>query len=273
MKFLRDSLTSKLVRGGGVPGGHRIIVDGVRSPHIPTMRECASIPLRPSDVVADIGAYCGTFALRAARFPVLEVRAYEPAPFSFGILATNKNANLRAIPRAVVRDGRDEATFYLSRGIGVTNSLVPSTAKDAIAVGAISYGEAVIGATVVKIDIEGGEYDLGPLVRDSIRALIVDFHPIGPNWIARAEAIVGEIESAGFESIIAPRWNNGWTRAGSWLRDRPDTGLCNESLFCGAICTGCGVALFPTGRLALCQLCYPLWRPKERARFFGGEAV
>lgn len=142
------------------------------------MRECASIPLRHSDVVVDIGAYVGTYAIRAARFPVQHVVAYEPTPATFAVLSLTALPNMKLVQAAVVADRDVESVaLYISRGIGVTNSTMPSTQKSPVDVPAVAYAEAVSGASIVKIDVEGAEYDY-PIVQPSLRAIIVDFHPL-----------------------------------------------------------------------------------------------
>jgi FkbM family methyltransferase len=187
------------------------------------MAECHSIALSPSDVVVDIGAYCGTYALWAAQKGVRLVRAYEPTLISFQALQRNAHGvlNLQTIRAAVVPDDRKEATFYLSRGLGVTNGLLPSKAKVPTRVPAISYAEAVKGATVIKIDIEGAEYALPILeaMPATVRSMIIDFHPLSKrSWIQSADRIIAGLRGMGFTDVITPNWSNGWTRAGSWKR-------------------------------------------------------
>ena len=254
------------MQGGQVPGGHFVISDGVRKPFITPMRECNSIALRHSDIVVDIGAYVGTYAIRAARYPVRRVVAYEPTPFSHEILALTKLPNLE-LHRAAVAAEAGELEFYTSRGIGVTNSLVPSSAKDISRVAAVAYQQAVAEATVVKIDIEGGEYDL-PIIQPNLRAVILDFHKLkGRDWRAEAERIIAELDAAGFRAVIKPDWSNGWTLAGSWLRDRPDPGGGCDLLMSGALCCGCGVAIEPGNGKAMCDACVKAWLPRHRAGY------
>lgn len=266
-----EIITKRTTRGG-VPGGHDVICEPGKDPFVPPMRECVSVPLQHDDVVVDIGAYCGTYAFRCARFPVCLVRAFEPSPATFGVLSRTTLPNLQNVNAAVVGDHHTgPVSFYVSRKIGVTNSCVPSSCKDEITVPSVRYSDAVRDATIVKIDIEGGEYWLGDLVRPSIRALIIDFHSTGtPNWQLRAVEIIQSIERAGFSPIIRPDFSNGWTQAGSWIRDVPGSGAVYEPMMTGRICCGCG------GRLAaapdypgrsLCQRCWDTWTPKHRVGY------
>lgn len=260
-----DVMPFRFTHKGDVPGGHRIIVNPDKETHVPTMRECNSIALRHSDVVVDIGAYCGTYAIRCARHPVKRVVAYEPTPASFDVLSLTSLPNLETVQAAVVGDPEQKVVdLHISAGIGVTNSIVMSNRKvKAITVPAVDYAEAVREATIVKIDVEGAEYGF-PIVQPSLRAVIVDFHPIaGRDWLREAERIVGEIEGAGFRPVIAPKWGNGWSRAGSWIRDRPDDGSGFRPMLDGKLCCCCGREISARSK-AICVDCAPRIKPKYR---------
>ena len=107
-----------------------------------------------------------------------------------------------------------------------------------------------------------------PIVQPGIRALIVDFHPLSKrDWISAAEGMIGQMEDAGFEVVITPNWDNGWTRAGSWVREIETSGEC-KPMMTGAVCCGCGKALVPAGKVkALCPECWEIWKPKHREGF------
>jgi len=255
-------ISYKHVAGGGVPGGHNVLYDGKRSPFITPMKECQSIELRHSDVVVDIGAYVGTYAIRAARFPVKKVIAYEPTPETFEVLSLTKLPNLELHSAAVVGDGCSSIKLFISSGIGVTNSTVLSYRKArAVTVQAVQYEEAVADASIVKIDIEGGEYGL-PIVQPTLRAIIIDFHKIPGDWLMMAGRIIANFEAAGFKAVISPNWSCGWTCAGSWLRPIATSGQCDD-LMSGQFCCGCGSKILASRR-ALCSDCWHSWSKKHR---------
>ena len=260
----------ELVTGGSVPGGHRVLSDGVRKPFISPMRECNSVPLRHSDVVADIGAYVGTYAIRCARFPVRRVIAYEPTPGTFDVLSLTKLPNLEPVQAAIVGDDRTRVELHISRGIGVTNSIELSNRKArAVSVPAINYADAVKGATIIKIDVEGAEYKypIVEAIHPGLRALLIDFHPIpGFDWVGAAERIIAGIEAAGFAPVIAPDWSNGWSRAGSWAREVPDPGGRCDPLMLGEQCCGCGCGIRGNTK-SLCPDCFRVWARKHRDGF------
>lgn len=268
-----DELRYKHVQGGNVPGGHNVICDGDKPPFITPMAECNAIELRHSDVVVDLGAYVGTYAIRCARFPVKKVIAYEPTPSTYRLLSLTKLPNMEVLQRAVVGDDSKEIAFYISKGIGVTNSIVESGSKSPTVVPATRYEDAVREATIVKIDVEGGEYGYKRIVQPNLRAIIIDFHPVGSNWKSNAERIIADIENAGFKPVISPKWDNGWTRAGCWLRDVEDPGGGYELLMGGEACCGCGAPLKRTGKRSLCLDCVPNWRPKHRLGYTVGERL
>lgn len=254
------------VQGSGVPGGHYVIDDGTRKPFAPPMKEPYSLDLRHSDVVVDIGAYVGTFAIRCARYPVKKVTAYEPTPRTFEILKMSKQTNLELVNAAVVGDDRAEVTLHISGGIGVTNSIAKSNKKiDAITVPAVNYAEAVRGASIVKVDVEGAEYGF-PLIQPSIRGIAIDFHPMTDReWIKDAMRIIEELQDNGFRAIISPNFDNGWTRAGSWIRPMHTDGE-YEPMMNGQECCGCGKPINGKG-MSLCKTCYARWTPKHRVEF------
>lgn len=270
-KRKRAEFKYQFVQGGNVPGGHHVLYNKGKKPFITPMRECNSIQLRHSDVVVDIGAYVGTYAIRCARFPVKQVFAYEPTPRTFEILQLNAQQlpNLEMIQAAIVGDNRETIDLFISAGIGVTNSTVLENRKmTKIAVPAIRYEDAIRYATIVKIDVEGAEYDFN-IVQPQLRTVIIDFHPIPGNWIDKAEKIVDQLEQSGFTAIITPEWSNGWTRAGSWIRPMETFGEC-ESLMNGTLCCGCGKAIYAQSK-ALCSECYNLWSKKHRRGFVLGR--
>jgi FkbM family methyltransferase len=259
----------KLVQGGNVPGGHNCIKSPSGKYFITPMRECNSIPLRHSDVVVDIGAYVGTYAIRCARFPVKKVIAYEPTPESFEVLSKVKLPNLKLRNKAIVGDDRKKVKLFISKGVGVTNSIVKSKRKKGfVEIGAVNYLKAIEKATIVKIDIEGGEYDL-PIIQPQLRAIIIDFHPMPGDWIGKANKIISNLKKAGYKTVIKPDFSCGWTQAGSWIKPMKTKGRC-KSLMSGLFCCGCGTSIIAKEK-ALCPDCHELWGKKYNSGFALGE--
>ena len=82
-----------------------------------------SISLLSSDIVADIGAYIGEFSLYAAQSHVTKVRSYEATPQTFQLLKQNARPPMEIINKAVVGNDSPFVRLYLSKGVGVTNSI------------------------------------------------------------------------------------------------------------------------------------------------------
>ena len=110
-------------------------------------------------------------------------------------------------------------------------------------------------------------------MQPGIRSLIIDFHPVvGVDWIAEADRMIDEMETAGFEAVITPDWSNGWTRAGSWIREIETTGEFSP-MMSGEICCGCGATLSDSSVKSICWLCSQMWNRKHQERFEIGSAV
>lgn len=270
-------LKYKLVQGGNVPGGHYVIASAKKNYFITPMKECNSITLQYSDIVVDIGAYVGTYAIRCARFPVKKVKAYEPTPETFKILNKTKLQNLKIYNKAIVGDNRKKVKLFISKGIGVTNSIVKSRSKAGyIYISTESYKQVVQKATIIKIDIEGEEYNL-PIIEEItpyLRAIIIDFHPMPGNWIQKANSIIQKIIESGFQTIIKPNFLCGWTQAGSWKRNPLiiTKGYCKK-LIQGQYCCSCGKEIIAKSK-ALCSNCFDIWSIKHRVGFeIGKEKV
>lgn len=194
--------------------------DKSNKPFLNRMTEATSIKLNKDDIVADVGAYIGEYSIYAIEQGVKKVMAYEPTPNTFKILKKNKRGNMIVNNLAVVGSSKIKTIdLHISAGIGVTNSVVKSNRKShSVTVNAISYEEAIKDATVVKIDVEGAEYDYN-IIQENLRAIILEFHPVnGFDWQKRAKQIMKEINQAGFKTIMEPTFKSGWNLTGSFLR-------------------------------------------------------
>lgn len=180
------------------------------------MGACKSVQLLPNDVVVDIGAFVGEYALFAAK-TAKRVVAYEAAPDVYEVLCMNARKNIIARNLAVVGDDRKEVELFISSGIGATNSIVKKKPKSVV-VGGIQYDEAVREATVVKIDVEGAEYDYD-IIKPNLRAIILEFHPVADEWKA-AEQIMNDLVASGFRPTYKiPQFQNGWDTNSAWVRE------------------------------------------------------
>jgi FkbM family methyltransferase len=173
--------------------------------------------LKTSDIVADIGAYVGEYSLFAINNGVKQVISYEPTPETFKVLEKNKKGNMIIINKAVVGNNIDYVDLFISKGIGVTNSIAKSIKKNgSIKVPAIRYEEAVKNATVVKIDVEGAEYSYN-IIQPHLRGIIIEFHPLSKKpWREYAQKIMNNLEINGYKCIYRPTFESGWNLTGCW---------------------------------------------------------
>ena len=157
-----------------------------------------AVPLRPGDVVLDIGANHGFFACYAARQGA-RVHAFEPAPSLQKLLHDNVAANgladrVTVHPCAVgAEDG--EVAFYETESLGGgMNSVLPAWLvsegiHDAVAttVPSCSFAGALhrcgepASIRLIKVDCEGPEMDIlgsiTPAQLERIDGFAVEFHP------------------------------------------------------------------------------------------------
>jgi FkbM family methyltransferase len=160
------------------------------------------------DLVLDVGLNIGAFAYRAAQRGA-RVVGYEPEPDNARLARVNTaGLNVEVREAAVVGDDQDDVvTLYLNPGrnrgahttavregdTGIRRAalLDPDPFKEkAPAVGqvqvkAVAWGDVLAEApwTVIKIDIEGGEYELDyALLPGTVRALAVELHTDRQRW-------------------------------------------------------------------------------------------
>jgi FkbM family methyltransferase len=149
----------------------------------------ARIRFDRDDIVVDIGAHVGIFAIYVAkRHPEISVLAFEPDPVNFANLLANIEANRVAnvIPHrlAVTRDGRPftvdtppdnsgGAGGFHARHAGYARSVVESITLDDI-----FERHAIRRCKLLKIDCEGAEHEIltSTSVLDRVEWLSGEFH-------------------------------------------------------------------------------------------------
>ncbi len=152
-----------------------------------------SLAGQPLEVI-DIGGQIGTFACRLAQLqPQATIRTYEPSPTTASFLRKNIERNGFADRVTVVQEALaasiGTAEFDDNEGGSGENSLVGG-ARGSLATVTVQTTtfDAAVAATagsvnVVKIDCEGGEYDLvGASSKEtwaSVQRLVLEYHPVG----------------------------------------------------------------------------------------------
>lgn len=147
----------------------------------------------PGCTVLDIGAWVGPTVLFAAALGAARVVAVEADPRALELLRGNLAANPALATRVTVvaaaaaaGPGPVRLGAARKRGDSMSSALL-AAASDAWEVAAVTPAELVAlaggdGPLVVKVDIEGGEYDLLPALAGALpsrcRRLLVAFHPM-----------------------------------------------------------------------------------------------
>lgn len=180
---------------------------------------------RPGDTLLDIGANIGAVAALFADLAVT-VHAFEPEPSNFRLLKRNAGDRAALYQAAVVGDAvvGERRDLFVNEGKNKgLHSLIATRGRSVRRVDVISFQNAVTIAepTLVKIDIEGGEYDL-PLgqLPATVRGIAVELHLTRRAWRAVfAPAVVAAIETQGFVAVRPPRIGpKNWATLGVWLR-------------------------------------------------------
>jgi FkbM family methyltransferase len=131
-------------------------------------------------VVLDIGGNIGSFAYNALQHGAKEVVSFEPDPDNIEVYHKQhlKGAYLHKFAVAS-KDGK--ATFYVNnegtnKGL---HSLVKIRGREEIEVKTIAFSKVLekIKPEIIKIDIEGGEYDLDfTLIPDTVKGIAIELH-------------------------------------------------------------------------------------------------
>ena len=154
---------------------------------------------RPIQVI-DIGGHIGTFACQLAQVHArATIQCFEPSPTTAGFLRRNVEQNslsgrISVFERAVAAK-TGHAVFDDNRGGSGTNALVGSgravASGTTTQVETVAFDEAVASTSApidfVKMDCEGGEYDLTyGSSRDSwasVDRMVLEYHPAdGQSW-------------------------------------------------------------------------------------------
>jgi FkbM family methyltransferase len=148
--------------------------------------EYKRLGIQPGDVVLDIGFNIGMFSVWAARRGASVIHAYEPEPDNFAVATNNVALNghadvVRAVMVAVI--GNDDATRDFSINVKKNkgaHSLIKKRGRDTIVVDCVNINAEISAhqPTVLKMDTEGGEYEIVTSITDwsGIREVIMEFH-------------------------------------------------------------------------------------------------
>jgi FkbM family methyltransferase len=146
-------------------------------------RNVRKLDLAKSDVVLDVGAHIGTFAITIHDL-VNTVHCFEPDISNYSLLVDNlcinKIGNIRAYNVAVVANLDKERMLFSKQGEHQANTLIARKGYEHNKVKCTNINEIMeqIKPTVVKLDCEGAEAEIIPKVAtwDTVRTLIFEWH-------------------------------------------------------------------------------------------------
>jgi FkbM family methyltransferase len=128
----------------------------------------------------------GFFAIRMAKqFPRIEkVISYEALPHNVSFALENIKLNgvesrCEVVQKAISPTDEEKIDFFISTDSG-KHSILKIRGRENISVPAININDAIreSGATAIKMDVEGAEYELIKAVTDwsQIRVIVVEWH-------------------------------------------------------------------------------------------------
>lgn len=169
--------------------------------------------LKDAKVGIDVGAHIGTFTLWASRRTRAKIYAFEPAGKNLKTLreniALNHLEDRVEVRPYIVSSENGEKDFYIAKNAGMNSTRKDWTElrKDAgglekiVKIKAVSLSDFISSLTAcdfIKIDIEGGEYELLTNLSDEayakIRAMSIEIS-------SRVDELVNYIESKGFRCV------------------------------------------------------------------------
>lgn len=203
---------------------------------------------QPGEIVYDVGAHIGLFALSLARRvgPSGHVYAFEPDPRNHECLVRNIEANkvnnITAIGMAVARHSGNRG-FTLEECTALSR-LVPANRKASCTVEAISIDDFIRAGgpipNLVKIDVEGSEPEIVAgmrhlLTKTSDIRLALEFAPHRLDAAGFSSAILlSQLEETGFEllDIHGPTCTVRHTESANLIRDYPASSKTGTNLLC-----------------------------------------
>ncbi|VVB50996.1 Hexuronic acid methyltransferase AglP [uncultured archaeon] len=174
--------------------------------------------IRDGSVVFDLGANIGVFSNLAASMVRCDVYSFEPQPENFGMFLENIELNknlvkgvIHPINKAVsVSDGTIDLFVDVEDG-GVSSTTKP--VGKAVKVACVSLENfmkenKIASVDFMKIDIEGGEYDilfsLPKPILDKIKKVALEYHNVPFREEYNADALLTFFGNNGFKTIHEP---------------------------------------------------------------------
>lgn len=202
------------------PEGRDDVIFGERR-----LYEC--IEAGPDDVLLDVGGHIGIvssmFLERGIRYAV----AVEPHPETAGILRQNleQYGDRAVVLEGAVRSEPVETTLYVNAGADLSSHRVVETrGREGLPVATYVLDDllATYQPTILKVDIEGGEYELADRIAalpEHVRWFALELHVHLRNWRELAPVMIDSVRAQGFKDVREPRLTpKAWGTVGVWQR-------------------------------------------------------
>jgi FkbM family methyltransferase len=142
--------------------------------------------IETDDVILDIGMNIGMFSVWAFMQGAAVIHGYEPEPENYKLACRNLKLNgydSNAHPVQAAVTGNDDASRDFSINVKKNkglHSLIPKRGRDTITVDCVNINNLIAehDPTIIKMDIEGGEYEILTSIKSwgNVREVIMEFH-------------------------------------------------------------------------------------------------
>ena len=180
------------------------------------------IKYRPEDVVLDVGANIGAYSVRVSKH-VTAVHSYEASPENYEValknIELNSARNVHLHNLALVGTDVKTLDFFLNTGKNKgAHSLLVKRGREKQTVNAYRFSKALqeSKATMVKMDIEGGEWDIfsnDTIDWTGVRGFVFEWHhAILRDKTYEKRKWLEEYLKKHFDNVIMPqKLNSSWT--------------------------------------------------------------
>jgi FkbM family methyltransferase len=172
------------------------------------------VPICAGDVVVDMGAHIGAFAVRAAKLAKGgQVYAYEASSKNFALLTENRQLNGLEnlyIENSAVSNRRGKMPFYTPSDNRILGSLLQNTSSFIENVQTITFSDIITEQSIdqidfLKVDVEGAEFDILFTNPDETlsrtRKIVMEFHEFKEDKRSHHD-LVNLLNSHGFEVVV-----------------------------------------------------------------------
>jgi hypothetical protein len=187
------------------------------------------IGLKSEDRVLDLGGHIGCFAVRCKlENSLIELMALEPEESNFNVLVNNSSEFLFSTVRAAIvsddLDGKDIDLYVNEKKNNALHSIIPVRGRWKQIIMGYGFIRALsfFKPTIIKCDIEGGEYDLPwESLKDhpQIRKVIMELHLTHKGHRVRGGEMITRMTYLGYHLTKHPRiGEKNWTTMAVWER-------------------------------------------------------